>query len=312
MDHLGRVHLNGLRAVTVASRLGTLAKAAEALGVTVGAVSQQILKTERQLGHAIFLRTPKGLVLTPFGEQVVPHLQKGFRHLSAAVALSGRDRDGELTVSVPPVLAANWLVSRLSGFTEGRADLAIRIDATPSLVDLDDGSADVAVRVGAGPWPDVRAGKLVDQLVFPVCSPGNAALLRTPADLAQLPVMTDGNTRAPWSAWLAPFQLDETLLRRGAVFSDSSLCLEAVAAGHGVMLAWQTLAEDALRSGRVVAPFPVLVPTGASYWFVASANRPIRPVEQAFRSWLSGLLAPLAAEPFSAFLKATRPPAAPL
>lgn len=310
MDQLGRVHLNGLRAVETVGRLGTLAKAAEALGVTVGAVSQQILKTERQLGHALFLRTPKGLVLTPFGEQVLPLLQKGFRHLSAAVALAGREGDGELTVSVPPVLAANWLVSRLSGFTENRPDLAIRIDATVSLVDLDDGSADVAIRVGEGPWPDVRATKLVDQLIFPICSPGNAAKLRTPADLAQLSIITDGNTRVPWSAWLAPFGLDESLLRRGVVFSDSSLCLEAVIAGHGVMLAWQTLAEDALRSGRVVAPFPDLIPTGASYWFVASANRPLRPVEQAFRSWLAGLLAPLSEEPFGAFLR-SRPSADP-
>ena len=40
MDQLNQVHLNGLRAVEVAGRLGTLALAAAELGVSLGAVSQ--------------------------------------------------------------------------------------------------------------------------------------------------------------------------------------------------------------------------------------------------------------------------------
>ena len=54
MDQLNQVHLNGLRAVEVAGRLGTLALAAEELGVSLGAVSQQIIKTEQQLGPHTF------------------------------------------------------------------------------------------------------------------------------------------------------------------------------------------------------------------------------------------------------------------
>ncbi|HEX7109411.1 MAG TPA: LysR family transcriptional regulator, partial [Aestuariivirga sp.] len=88
MEHLNQVHLNGLRAVEVAGRLGTLALAAEELGVSIGAVSQQILKTEQQLGRTLFTRTPKGLVPTPFGTQVLAYFERGFRELSHGVALA--------------------------------------------------------------------------------------------------------------------------------------------------------------------------------------------------------------------------------
>src|SRR5437763_4641570 len=174
MDPLARVHLNGLRAVEAAGRLGSLAKAADFLNVSVGAVSQQILKTERQLGRAIFRRTPKGLEPTAFGAELLGHLSAGFRALSLGVAAADPVRDDCLTVSVAPVLAAKWLVPRLADFTRKRPDLSIRVDASVAFADLDGPDADVALRVGPGQWPKVRAEKLLEQRIFPVCSPSLA------------------------------------------------------------------------------------------------------------------------------------------
>ena len=90
MKNLNRVHLNGLRALEAASRLGSLQGAAEELGVTIGAVSQQIIKAEGQLGRTVFDRTPKGLMATEFGRALQPYLSRGFRELEQAVSLSHR------------------------------------------------------------------------------------------------------------------------------------------------------------------------------------------------------------------------------
>jgi DNA-binding transcriptional LysR family regulator len=70
MRNLSRFHLTGLRAVEAAGRLGTLRAAAAELGVTIGAVSQQILKAEEQFGRSLFERLPKGLKPTPFGQDI--------------------------------------------------------------------------------------------------------------------------------------------------------------------------------------------------------------------------------------------------
>ncbi|WP_407933477.1 helix-turn-helix domain-containing protein [Fontisubflavum oceani] len=60
MLELNRVHLSGLRAVEAVGRLKGLQPAAEELGVSVGAVSQQVKKTETALGRTLFHRTPGG------------------------------------------------------------------------------------------------------------------------------------------------------------------------------------------------------------------------------------------------------------
>ena len=56
--------------------------------------------------------------------------------------------------------------------------------------------------------------------------------------------------------WLKHFGLSQNMTEIGDSFTDASLCLDAAIAGQGVMLAWQTVAEDALNSGRLVEPFP--------------------------------------------------------
>ena len=58
MKNLNSVHLNGLRAVEAVGRLGSLQAAADELGVTIGAVSQQVIKAEAQLGRPLFERAP--------------------------------------------------------------------------------------------------------------------------------------------------------------------------------------------------------------------------------------------------------------
>jgi len=54
MPSLSAVHLNGLRAVEAVARRGSLSGAAEELGVSSSAVSQQVARTERQIGKTIF------------------------------------------------------------------------------------------------------------------------------------------------------------------------------------------------------------------------------------------------------------------
>ena len=293
MEQLNQVHLNGLRAVEVAGRLGTLALAAAELGVSVGAVSQQILKTEQQLGRTVFTRTPKGLVPTPFGTEVLAYLERGFRELSRGVALVQEPNRNLLTVSVAPVLAAKWLVPRLYRFQLAHPDVLVRIDASVDFVDFDHSDVDLAVRVGDGKWAGVKAELLLKQRTFPVCTPALAARLKKPRDLAKLPIIRDQPavireiSHVRWNTWLALHGLDESLLgTAGPSFSDSALCLDAAIAGQGVMLGWHTLAMDALADGRLVKPFAEEAETGLGYYLVTSLARGNDKKIAAFKAWM--------------------------
>ncbi|CAM5773497.1 LysR family transcriptional regulator [Labrys miyagiensis] len=286
MDSLVRYQLGALRAVEAAGRLGSMAKAAEELGVTVGAVSQQVLKAEQRLGQPIFRRTPKGLEPTLLGQQLLAGLARGFREIEHALALAEGRAENVLTVTVAPVLASKWLVPRLHRFHEAHPNLQLRIDASVGLVDFTTSDVDVGVRVGAGPWPNVRAEYLLDQALFPLSSPAIASRIGDVDDLSRMPVIHDYGSPRNWEIWLAAQGRAGLPLGPGPTFSDAALCLDAAIAGQGVMMGWRTLAQDALRDGRLVSPFPAPVPTGLAYWLVDSAReRPTAKVK-AFAAWL--------------------------
>lgn len=286
MKNLNRVHLSGLRAVEAVGRLGSLAAAAEELGVTVGAVSQQVHRTEEALGRPLFARRPKGLEPTELGREVVRGLTAGMAELSRAVALADRDAQTTLTISVAPVFAGKWLVWRLANFHEQVSDVRVRIDADSSLADPALSDVDACIRVGSGNWTGVDAEWLLDQRVFPVCHPRLAERLKTPADLAKVPIIREPRSMFGWDVWLKPNGLDDSILGDGPVYSDASLCLDAAVAGQGVFLGWETLASDSLRMGRLAAPFPGRYETGDGYWFItAKGARPNRPAVL-FRDWL--------------------------
>lgn len=287
MKNLNRINLGGLRAVESVARLGTLALAADELGVTPGAVSQQIQKTEAILGAPLFQRHPKGLKPTARCETLLPHLTRGMSELSEAVNIAERRPSDTLVISVAPVFAAKWLVWRLSDFSAGHPDIRIRIDASPALVDPNTSDLDACIRVGQGRWPGVTATKIVDQWAFPVCTDGIARQLTEPKDLASVPIIRDPDAMFGWSVWLGPHGLSQDILPDGPVFSDASLCLDAAIAGQGVFLAWDSLAFDALTSGRLVKPFPEKYRTGISYWFVVGAHRRQAKSLRAFESWLT-------------------------
>ncbi|MHB2264083.1 LysR substrate-binding domain-containing protein [Aliihoeflea sp. PC F10.4] len=286
MRELNRIHMNGLRATEAIGRLRSLQAAADELGVTIGAVSQHLGRLESALGHALFTRTPRGLVPTEFGRSFLPRLTTGFSELESALRSARLDRANLLTLSVAPVFASKWLVTRLARFSERHPGITVRLDASTTLVDPDTSDVDLAIRVGNGKWPGVRTRFLLPQEIFPVSAPTLAERLREPHNLTTVPIVRDANSTLKWATWLDQFGISENALPDGHAFTDAALALDAAIAGQGVMLAWQTLAQDALATGQLVAPFPHRAATGLGYWAVTSATtRPAKAVSD-FIAWL--------------------------
>lgn len=291
MQDLNRIHLNGLKALEAVGRLGSLAKAADELGVSIGAVSQQIGRAEGQLGRALFARTTRGLVPLPEGVALLERLTEGFSILSSAVSSTLRRDENLLTVSVAPILASRWLVHRLPRFASLCPDVRLRIEASDRMVSMSSGDVDVALRVGRGGWADADYEWLEDEMVFPVCAPSLAAGLKEPADILKLPVIIDGPSVFGWDIWLDPAGLAGARLNEKHVFSDGSLCLDAAIGGQGLFLTWKTLAAYALQNRQVVEPFKLRAPTGRATYFVTPKGRRMNNTVRAFREWVREELA---------------------
>jgi DNA-binding transcriptional LysR family regulator len=291
MKVLNRYPLAALRALEAVGRLKHLAGAADELGVTPGALSQHVRKVEAQLGRAVFERSARGLRPTPAGAQLLFALTSAFAEIERAVERAEGRSDETLTVTVAPVLAAKWLVPRLSRFYAANPGLQLRIEASTAIVDFDLSDVDAGVRVGKGPWPRTRAERLAELSLFPVCCPAVAEDLNSVEDLARIPVIVDHGSLGRWPFWLAGVGCIDLKLAPGPIFSDAGLCLEAAIAGQGVALAWPTLAADALNAGLVVAPFSGRVATEEFYWLVSSAKRLPSANVRRFGAWLKEALA---------------------
>jgi len=133
--------------------------------------------------------------------------------------------------------------------------------------------------------------KLMDEEIFPVCSPGfnGGALPKAPRDLADAPLLRDA--RQPWSDWFKSIGLELAEPDRGPLYSEPSLVLQAAIAGQGVALARGALAKPAIEAGHLVRLFPRGARARFSYYIVYPPAAASIPRVAAFRDWLLGQVA---------------------
>lgn len=289
--------LNALRAFEAAARHLSFSRAADELHVTPAALSHQIKGLEDFLQVKLFLRKTRSIELTDAGRTLYPRLHSGFGQLRQAVASLDRIRDDRvLVISAPPGFTAKWLAPRLYRFLTANPDIDARISSTPSMVDFDADGVDVAIR-NMPQTDDLRemiCDKLVDICLLPVVSPRYLASnggLDTPADLRNATLIFDESLRdayalPSWPDWLAEAGVEGVDLDRGLRFNSADHALEAAIEGAGVLLAHYTLAHDDLRTGRLLAPFPLKLKTRRAFHFVCPEGSETRPKIAAFREWL--------------------------
>jgi LysR family transcriptional regulator, glycine cleavage system transcriptional activator len=101
--------LKAVRAFEAAARHGHFEQAGAELGVTAGAIAQQVKILETWLGLPLFRRLPaKGVALTAAGERYAASARDLLDGLAEATArLLRQDGGTTLTVSTVPSLAAN-------------------------------------------------------------------------------------------------------------------------------------------------------------------------------------------------------------
>ncbi|WP_374469256.1 transcriptional regulator GcvA [Phenylobacterium sp.] len=275
-----------LRALEAAARHRSYSRAAEELSVTHGAVSQQIRRLEEELGARLFERRGNAMIPTAEAERLAREVGRGLGVLQNAVAefAAAAERD-PLVVSLDPQFANRWLPPRLPRLLEHPAGKNIELRVEERRANFVTDGVDVGVRYGAGRWDDVEATHLFTETLLPVCSPAMAAA-RTwccPEDLLNATLLH--HRHRPWSLWFSQFGI-EPPPAQGVVFEDSVMLLEAAAQGVGVALARSGLIEQDLRTGRLVRPFELSVPSELGFFIVWRPDSRKLTRIHALREWL--------------------------
>lgn len=129
----------------------SISKGAEKLLISQPAVSQSIQTLEEQLGGKLFIRTPKGVILTNEGEELYQYIKEGMEYF-----INGTHKfmslktleSGILSIGSTTTISEHFLIPYLKEFHECYPNIDIHItnDLTENLIkSLRNGSLDLII-----------------------------------------------------------------------------------------------------------------------------------------------------------------------
>ncbi|MBI1778717.1 MAG: LysR family transcriptional regulator [Proteobacteria bacterium] len=266
--------LNALRAFDAAARHESFVRAASELGVTPGAVAQQVKALEVWAGCVLFDRKPHGVQLTAEARTVMPKVEAAFDAIGlAATALRRSAAPARIRIAALPSVAQLWLSPRLPALHAAFPELTISVSHRPNAPNLSREPYDVALFFVASAGEGDTATVLATDALFPVCSPKIADRLQTIADLRGETLLHDERWCEDWRRWLAAVGERRVDARSGPTFSLYSLALQEAMEGAGVLIGHAPLVERSLARGDLVVPFGQRVRSEARLCALMSRER---------------------------------------
>lgn len=286
--------LGALRAFDAVARLQSFKLAAEEIGVSPTAVSHQIRLLESLLEISVFERTPRKVELTAKGQILQQATTQAFGLLQDAVEkIAEVARPRVLTLTATTAMIAYWLVPRLPALMRQFPDIDLRLHADDGIVDLRSRQIDVALRYGAEPDAQLTPRLLYQDRYVLVASPQWA--LTTLGDLLQATLIHTDGRRVPqpapdWHRWRSEFGPAALQIDAGPRFTDETHSIQAAIAGQGVAIVSQLMAQHALNTGLLVAPFNMALP-GAAHYFVSNPDGKHHQTVAQLADWLAAEMA---------------------
>jgi LysR family glycine cleavage system transcriptional activator len=280
--------LNSLATFEAAARHKSYTLAAIELHITHSAISQQMRGLEVSLGVALFERKGRQMQLTSEGAQFLKQIQPALRQIGRAISqVKMEQRPPAIRVATLQSFATFWLLPRLGKFQTAHPELAIHIQASLGLINLERSETDIAIRFGLGKWEGCDAEKLLDDQLYPVCSPNfnGGHLPKTPKQLRMHRILCD-ESRREWNNWSKLTGVDVDNFKHETHHSDSNLMLTAAKAGQGIAMGRHSLVAGEIAAGNLIRLFDIVAPSEYHYYLVTSVGQKKTTALLAFEKWL--------------------------
>lgn len=273
--------LTWFRSFEASARHLSFTAAADELGLTQSAISQQVRALEMRLGVDLFVRKARGLALTDDGRKLAPKVGASLDQLAEATAgFEAGPTEGLFTVAAS-ISVTRWIIGpRIGAFLAAHPGVRIRMLGTIWPDDFKSSLADVEIRFGSEKQVGRGAVRLLpDDLVAVSASSDGAALVD------QTLIETVG-TSCGWREWAS--ELGISPLPRPALYVDSyGAALDLAAAGAGVALTSSLLASGALAQGQVALADERSLPNNEGYFLALNSDDN---AAKAFAAWIQSLV----------------------
>lgn len=293
MDNLPS--LRALQVFDAVGRFGGIVEAARRLGISAGAVSQQMKLLEDSLGLSLTFKVGKRIRLTAAGQRYHDSCAAAFESLRIAQVEVERTKNASnLRISALPSLFSDWLAPLIYAWQSEHPDLNLFLDGSHTEPASDGYEIDFRVTYGHYALTE-NAVELFRDCVVPVCSPkllrGDAPL-HSPADLLNYPLLSIDwlpkfASPPSWRDWFDAQHVDHSQLRDGyRVYSLSSMAIQAAVSGQGVVLAQCSMIANSLADGRLIMPFARGLPLPSPYFLVGAKDAFDKAHCRDFHRWL--------------------------
>lgn len=249
---------------TTLIKLGTLAAAAQEMGVTPPSVSKRLANLEARLGVRLLNRTTRRISLTPEGEIYVG---EGARVLADMDALEKRVAGakaaprGQMKVSATLGFGRRHMAPALSKFARAFPEVEVQLDLTDKPVNLVEQGYDALIRFSELPDARLTARLLADNKRLLCATPSYLRRVGEPSQPSELqrhPCLFIRESDETFGTWhLRSGNRRESVKVRGPLSSNDGDCaLSWALDGHGILMRSQWDVAPYIRSGRLR---PVLV-----------------------------------------------------
>lgn len=279
--------------------LGSFARAADRLGVSVSGVSRSVSELEAHLGARLLHRTTRRLSLTEAGQAFVERavqLLADLDEAEAAVGAGARRPTGTLRLTCPITFGERHVAPAVAAFARLHPQLGFDVELSDRLVDLVEEGVDLAVRLGP-PGSQALIARRIGQMQLVCCaSPTYLArhgTPRTPQDLASHRCLNYRYlaTRGTWS-FRDGAGGEHRVRIDGPVASNNGGFLAAIAAeGLAIALEPGFVVDGELARGTLVSLLPGYAPPSLPIHAVYPSRRHLSAKVRAFVDFLAARFA---------------------
>jgi len=284
-----------LRIFESTARHLSFTRAADELFLTQSAISKQIKALEDQLGRSLFIRTNRGLCLTPVGEsyyrEISPLLASLERATERAADCAGLSK---LTLHVFATLGERWLLDRFASFANAHPDIEVQFTAMLSSDGSKQSEIDGDFRFGNGIWQGCVADYLFGREMLLVASPlllKRMGDLKTPFDVLRFPWLQHFQVPHAWDELLesAPDLAEAAKsgpVPQASMYEFYNVLIRAAVSGLGLALVPRVWVRQELASGQLLNPLCLGVTSKYGYYFVVPEHKVELAAVDTFRRWL--------------------------
>ncbi|MCR4726651.1 MAG: LysR family transcriptional regulator [Clostridia bacterium] len=164
------VKLEFYRVFYIVAKTGNLSKASKELFISQPAVSYGIKQLEEQLGGRLFVRTAKGMELTPEGKMIYEYVSRAYDELTAAENKFSQMRgleEGTVHIGASDTISKYFILPRIEQFKKKYPKISIKITnrTTDEIMNmLKTGKVDLGFinRVDETQYPGIRLTSCAD------------------------------------------------------------------------------------------------------------------------------------------------------